>query len=214
MNIIKSLKENSFADNEISKESLLHEITNCKACLLHQTRNNAVPGTGPIPCKIMLIGEGPGEKEDSLGEPFVGRSGKLLSQMLTDNGIKREDIFITNIVKCRPPGNRDPQKEEKKACQNHLIKQILMVKPSILVLVGSPSMKFVLDNKLTITKSRGEWLYEQVRYMDQPLAIMPLFHPSYLLRFSSKEAGKPRWLTAGDIQEIKKKRDEKIDDHY
>lgn len=189
----------------------IENFNDCKKCKLCQTRNKQVPGSGPVPCNIMLIGEGPGEKEDLQGIPFIGRAGQLLTSMLETGNIKREsDIFITNIVKCRPPKNRNPEKDESSACMDHLLEQMLIIKPKILILVGSPSLKTVLSKSLTITKSRGKWFEQDVPYMKKKLKIMPIFHPSFLLRNPSKETGKPKWLTLQDILEIKRMANEEL----
>tara|TARA_B100000579_G_C22396104_1_gene649591 strand:- start:35 stop:553 length:519 start_codon:yes stop_codon:yes gene_type:complete len=152
----------------------------------------------------MIIGEGPGEQEDLQSLPFVGRSGKLLTKILEYVSINRDtDVFIANTVKCRPPNNRTPLKAEIDSCKPYLIRQIKLVKPKILLLLGSPSLKTILEETLTITKTRGKWYKTIVDYMSDPLYIMPLFHPSYLLRNSSQEEGKPKWLTWQDMKEVK-----------
>jgi uracil-DNA glycosylase len=194
---------------EQSYDVLLPKMNACTLCNLHKTRNKVVPGAGSVPCDLMLIGEGPGAQEDAQGLPFIGRAGKLLTQILQTINIEREtDIFITNIVKCRPPENRDPEKDEKEGCSNYLINQLNIIKPKILLLVGSPSLKTVLDDKLTITRARGAWFLKDVPYMAAPLHVMPIFHPSYLLRYASKEKGSPKWLTLQDMKTVKVKMDE------
>ena len=176
----------------------------CTLCKLSDTRTNVVVGHGPVPCELMIIGEGPGEKEDLEGKPFIGRAGQLLTKILTAVGIDREkDVYIANTVKCRPPQNRNPHQEEINACKPYLIRQIQLVKPKILLCLGSPSLKTVLEEELPISKVRGNWYTANVDYMDSPLYIMTLFHPSYLLRYQSQEKGSPKWLTWQDIQEVK-----------
>ena len=180
------------------------KVLNCTTCELCKTRTNVVFGHGPIPCNLMIIGEGPGEQEDLSGKPFVGRAGKLLTKILEAVGINREtDAFIANTVKCRPPENRTPELTEIEACKPFLIQQIQLVKPKVLILLGSPALKTILEEKVPITKVRGNWYTADVDYMDEPLYIMPLFHPSYLLRNSSNEKGKPKWLTWQDMKEVK-----------
>ena len=180
------------------------KVLNCTNCELCKTRTNVVFGHGPIPCNLMIIGEGPGEQEDLSGKPFVGRAGQLLTKILDAVGINREtDAFIANTVKCRPPENRTPELTEIEACKPFLIQQIQLVKPKVLILLGSPALKTILEEKVPITKVRGNWYTASVDYMDEPLYIMPLFHPSYLLRNSSNEKGKPKWLTWQDMKEVK-----------
>ncbi|MBD98070.1 MAG: uracil-DNA glycosylase [Candidatus Marinamargulisbacteria bacterium] len=176
----------------------------CQACGLSETRTQVVVGTGPVPCNLMIIGEGPGAKEDEQGLPFIGRSGQLLTKILDSVSINREsDVYITNIVKCRPPKNRDPQKDEVAACKPYLIRQIQLVQPKLLLVLGAPALKTVLEETTPISKVRGSWYQTPVNYMDDNLYIMPLFHPSYLLRNDSREKGSPKWLTWHDLKEIK-----------
>jgi uracil-DNA glycosylase family 4 len=187
----------------LTLEAFKETVRSCEKCDLCQNRTNVVFGSGPIPCNLMIIGEGPGEQEDIQGEPFVGRAGKLLTSILESVGIQRDsDVFIANTVKCRPPNNRTPEQSEIEACKPYLIHQIQLVQPKILLLLGTPSLKTILEESLTITKVRGTWYKAPVNYMDEPLYIMPLFHPSYLLRNSSKEKGKPKWLTWQDMKEV------------
>lgn len=181
-----------------------HTVLTCEQCDLCKTRTQVVFGEGPIPSNIMIIGEGPGEQEDIEGRPFIGRAGQLLSKILESVGIDRkEDCYIANIVKCRPPNNRTPLKEEIDACKGYLIKQIQLVRPKIVLLLGTPALKTILEETLTISKARGKWYKTTVDYMEDPLYIMPLFHPSYLLRNPSKDEGAPKWLTWQDMKEIK-----------
>ena len=183
---------------------LFNLCQNCQKCPLSEKRTHVVVGHGSVPCHLMIIGEGPGEQEDLQGKPFVGRSGQLLTKILEAVGINREtDAYIANTVKCRPPKNRNPHTSEIDACKPYLIRQIHLVQPKILVLLGNPSLKTFLGAHLGITKSRGQWFKQSVGYMTNPLYIMPLFHPSYLLRNTSKQHGGPRWLTLQDAQEIK-----------
>lgn len=185
-------------------DTFRHRCLSCDACDLSQTRTQVVVGTGPVPCPLMIIGEGPGEQEDLKGEPFVGKAGALLSKILDSVGIDREkEVYITNTVKCRPPNNRTPLNTEIERCLAHLQYQIQTVQPKILILLGSPALKTVLGSSYTITKSRGKWFKAQVNYMQDPLYIIPLFHPAYLLRNASKEVGQPKWLTWQDMKEVK-----------
>ena len=180
-------------------ETLKEQCQQCTKCDLSKTRTNVVVGVGPVPCNLMLIGEAPGEKEDLSGEPFVGRAGKLLDQILESVGISRqENIYIANTIKCRPPGNRNPTSEENVACNDWLEQQIAIIKPKIILLCGSVSMKMAFpDSKLGISKQRGQWL--QWHGCD----TMVVFHPSYLLRNQSREKGSPKWHTWQDFKAIK-----------
>ena len=190
--------------DQYSFDELKLACITCTKCALHQSRNQVVFGSGPKQANIMIIGEAPGEKEDQQGMPFVGRSGQLLTTLLEAFDIHRKrDVFIANTVKCRPPKNRTPLVAEIKACQPFLEAQLNLVKPKIILLLGSPALKSVLNEKKPISKVRGIWYKRKVGYMKKPLMIMPLFHPAYLLRNPSKEPGKPLWLTNQDIKLVK-----------
>ena len=178
-------------------------ISACQKCDLCQTRSNAVFGRGPVPSDLMIVGEAPGKDEDLQSQPFVGRSGKLLTQLLASVGINREtDCFIANIVKCRPPQNRLPKASEVEACISYLIQQIQLVQPKFLVCLGSLSLKIILNKKLSITKVRGKWYQLNVNYMTSPLTVVPCFHPAYLLRNPSNDVGAPKWQTTQDFKKI------------
>jgi len=185
-------------------DSLFSTCQSCQKCGLHETRTNVVVGSGPTPCSLMIIGEGPGAQEDEQGLPFVGKAGQLLTKILESVGINREtDVYIANTVKCRPPKNRDPLPTEIDACQDYLIRQIQVIQPRILLLLGSPSLKNILGPDHKITQVRGQWFKADVDYMDEPLYIMPLFHPAYLLRNQRRDEGSPKWLTWQDMKEVK-----------
>ena len=204
MNIdVSWLKDDiSGISEKTSLDDLNLEANNCHQCVLAKTRNKVVFGKGSKNSNILIIGEAPGKEEDLTAEPFVGRAGKLLTEILLSIKLTRDDVYITNTVKCRPPNNRTPEQAEIDACKAYLIRQIQLVQPKILLLLGTPSLKTILEESLTITKVRGTWYKATVNYMDEPLYIMPLFHPSYLLRNSSKEKGKPKWLTWQDMKEV------------
>lgn len=164
-----------------SWEELELACKNCNKCKLCNQRHNVVIEEGNRNAKIMFIGEGPGADEDIQGIPFVGRAGKLMNMALAGIGIKREELYITNIVKCRPPGNRNPEKEEADSCKEYLQSQISMVKPEIIVLLGSVALKNILGEEYGITKSRGKWVERNgIKYM-------PTFHPAALLRDDTKK---------------------------
>jgi DNA polymerase len=150
------------------------EVVVCKKCVLHESRNKSVPGEGPANAEIMLIGEGPGFYENEQGRPFVGASGKFLSELLGQAGLKREDVWIGNVVKCRPPANRDPLPDELSACNNYLERQIAAINPSIIITLGRFSMgKFMQGAK--ITQVHGQMRKVGNRY------VIPMFHPAAAL---------------------------------
>lgn len=156
-------------------------IINCNKCKLCKTRRNIVFGTGNKNAKIMFIGEGPGADEDIQGEPFVGRAGKLMDMAFGIVGIKREEVYIANIVKCRPPANRNPEDDESAACLNYLRNQVMLVRPEIIVLLGNVALKNILGKEYSITASRGKWTEKKgIKYM-------PTWHPAALLRDETKK---------------------------
>ena len=162
-------------------EDLERSIVNCKKCKLNSTRQNIVFGVGNKNADIMFIGEGPGADEDRLGEPFVGRAGKLMNMAFQTVGIKREEVYIANIVKCRPPGNRNPEDDEVYACMDYLRNQVILVKPKIIVLLGSVALKNILGKEYGITSARGKWVEKK------GIQYMPTWHPAALLRDESKK---------------------------
>ena len=175
----------------------------CHRCELGSTRTNAVVSRGNPNADILIIGEGPGENEDLQGKPFVGKSGQLLDKILESVKLTEDDIFVCNIVKCRPPGNRKPSKDEMEACRPYLMEQIRLVNPKIIILTGASSIDGLFQEKsVGITKIRGQWRDWN------GIACMPIFHPSYLLRNQSRDQGSPKWLTWQDIQEVRRMFDE------
>lgn len=162
-------------------EELENSIKNCEKCKLSKTRKNIVFGTGNREADIMFIGEGPGSDEDEQGEPFVGKAGKLMDMAFTALGIKREDVYIANIVKCRPPFNRNPEQDEEQLCLNYLRNQVILVKPKIIVLLGNVALKNILGSEYGITSSRGKWIEKRGIY------YMTTWHPAALLRDETKK---------------------------
>lgn len=163
-------------DRERILLELAAEVRVCPLCRLAQTRTHAVPGEGDPFARLMFIGEGPGENEDKTGRPFVGKAGQLLNRLLRDIDLKREDVFIANVVKCRPPGNREPLPDEVLACNDWLNAQIACVQPEFIGLLGGSAVKAILDPEARITKMRGKI------FRKSGLLFMPLFHPAYVLR--------------------------------
>ncbi len=162
-------------------EELEESIKSCNKCKLCKTRQNIVFGTGNRHAKLMFIGEGPGADEDRLGEPFVGRAGKLMNLAFETLGIDRKEVYIANVVKCRPPGNRNPEEDEAVACLDYLRNQVILVQPEIIVLLGSVALKNILGKEYGITASRGKWVEKKgIKYM-------PTWHPAALLRDETKK---------------------------
>lgn len=162
-------------------EELEEVVKQCRKCRLCETRKNVVFGVGNREADIMFIGEGPGADEDAQGEPFVGKAGKLMNMAFDMLGVKREEVYIANIVKCRPPNNRNPQDDEEENCLDYLRNQVILVKPKIIVLLGSVALKNVLGKEYGITASRGKWLERK------GILYMPTWHPAALLRDENKK---------------------------
>lgn len=180
-------------------KELKQKCEKCYNCALGRTRNNIVFSDGSPEAKILLIGEAPGADEDATGIPFVGRAGKLLTNLIEESGLSRQnDFYICNTVKCRPPENRVPADEEKKICEQFLLSQIKIVNPKLIVLCGATSAKSFLGNKIKISRIRGQWF----KLFDN-IDTTVIFHPSYLLRNHSDKEGSPRWLTKQDLLKIK-----------
>lgn len=155
---------------------LFREIGACKGCALCQTRSNVVPGEGNPDARVLFVGEGPGADEDRLGRPFVGASGQLLTGMIEAIGLKRSDVYIANVVKCRPPGNRTPTAAEAQACLPYLRRQTALIRPRIIVLLGGTAAKFLLGENVRIRRDHGVFTEKK------GILFMPTFHPSALLR--------------------------------
>lgn len=153
----------------------------CKRCSLYKSRNKLVFGSGNKKAKLVFIGEGPGQEEDKTGIPFVGRSGQLLDKILEAVNIKREDVYIANIVKCRPPGNRDPLKEERDACLPFLRNQVALIRPGIIVCLGRVAAQTIIDPDFRISKDRSRWI-ERKGYF-----LTATYHPSALLRAPARK---------------------------
>lgn len=180
-------------------DKLNEQCNNCQKCVLGSTRTNIVFSDGNPNAKIMLIGEAPGADEDATGTPFVGRAGKFLTKLIEESGLSRkDDFYICNTVKCRPPENRVPTDEEKQLCEHYLMSQIKLVNPKVIVLCGATSAKSFLGNKIKISQIRGQWF----KLFDGIDATV-ILHPSFLLRKHSEDEGSPRWLTKEDLKKIK-----------
>lgn len=179
---------------------LAQQCATCTRCPLHTGRTHSVFADGNPTAHLMVIGEGPGRNEDEQGIPFVGRAGQLLTKMLESVGFNRQqDTYICNVVKCRPPNNRAPEKPEMEACFSFLEAQIRLVKPRIILLAGATAVKGVLQDPRPISKIRGHWIEWQ------GIQVMPIFHPSFLLRNESREVGSPKWQTWQDLKAVHQK---------
>ena len=162
-------------------DELENDCKQCKKCRLCQTRNNVVFGIGNKNADVMFIGEVPGADEDLQGVPFVGKAGKLMNMAFEVVGLKREDVYITDIVKCRPPSNRNPEDDETKVCLNYLRNQVILAKPKIIVLLGNIALKNILGKEYDITTIRGKCVEKK------GILYLPTWHPATLLRDETKK---------------------------
>lgn len=178
-----------------SLEGLREILGDCKRCKLHKSRKKLVFGEGSPRARLVFVGEGPGREEDLAGRPFVGEAGDLLTRIIERGmGLNREDVYICNVVKCRPPGNRDPERDEIEACLPFLKQQIRIIRPDVICTLGRISTKELLEREIKITQERGNWY----SFMDIPL--MPTYHPAYIVRNPSRE----RELKAQVWEDVKK----------
>ena len=167
------------------------QIGNCEKCKLHRARTNVVFGVGSPNADLVFVGEGPGGEEDRQGEPFVGPAGQLLTKMIGAMGLKREDVYLCNVVKCRPPNSREPQSDEATACEPFLKEQLSILSPKVIVTLGRYATQTLLQNSQSMDQLRGNWsVYEGID-------VMPTFHPAYLLRSPLKK--REVWV---DLQEV------------
>lgn len=177
-----------------SLEDLRAHIGNCTRCVLHKGRTHIVFGVGNPKAALMFVGEGPGADEDQKGEPFVGRAGQLLTKMIEAMGVKRDDVYIANIVKCRPPGNRNPEPDEISTCIPFLHQQIALVGPKVIVCLGKIAAHSLLQTQIPITKLRGDWQeFKKIK-------VMPTFHPAFLLRNPNMK--RPVWEDLKKVMEL------------
>ncbi|HQT97190.1 MAG: uracil-DNA glycosylase [Desulfobacteria bacterium] len=163
-------------------DDIRKELTDCRRCPLCAGRATVVFGVGNPRARLMFVGEGPGSEEDRLGEPFVGAAGKRLDRWIARIGLRREDVYIANIVKCRPPGNRAPLPDEAKACLPYLLRQIRAIRPEIVCTLGATALNFLLGVEEKITRERGKW-----RERDG-VPVLPTYHPAFILRNAAREA--------------------------
>lgn len=178
--------------NEITRQ-----IMNCTRCELHKSKKKYVPGEGCIYPDIMFIGEGPGETEDKFGKPFIGNAGQLLDKLIARMGYSRDNVFIGNIVKCRPPGNREPLKNEVDACLPFLHCQIEVLKPRVIVCLGRIAMNNLLDSSYSIMAKRGQ------QFEFKGIPVIPTYHPSYVLHQKTREGiSKAKWDMWHDMEKV------------
>lgn len=164
-----------------SLEAIREDIGDCRLCRLCEHRKSIVFGEGNAQARLVFIGEGPGAEEDATGRPFVGRAGQLLDKIIVAIGLKREEVYIANIVKCRPPGNRTPERDEVSTCEPFLWRQLAFIRPEVIVALGSPAFQCLLRTREPITRVRGEWREWN------GIKVMPTFHPAFLLRSPDKK---------------------------
>jgi uracil-DNA glycosylase family 4 len=180
---------------EVTLEDLRSEIGDCVLCKLSKHRKSLVFGEGNPQARLMFIGEAPGREEDQQGRPFVGDAGMLLTRLIERMGLKREEVYIANIIKCRPPMNRDPEEEEVASCRSFIERQISIIGPEVIVTLGRIALQTLMENPgLKITQVRGH--FTEFR----GIPVMPTFHPAYLLRNP-----KDKWLTWSDMQKVMKR---------
>jgi DNA polymerase len=170
-----------------------NEVRGCTRCRLCETRTNTVFGEGDANARVVFVGEGPGENEDLKGRPFVGRAGELLDRQIAAMGFRRDQVFICNIVKCRPPDNRQPAPDEAATCMPYLQRQLEIICPDVIVTLGLSAARYMLDTKLSMTKLRGNW------HTWRGIKLMPTFHPAYLLRQYTPETRAAVW---SDLKQV------------
>jgi uracil-DNA glycosylase family 4 len=172
----------------LTLEQVRRELGECTRCKLHAHRTHIVFGEGNPEAEILFIGEGPGEEEDRQARPFVGRSGKLLTKIIQDGmKLRREDVYIANIVKCRPSGNREPEKDEVATCKPFLLRQIRAIQPKVIVTLGRPATSALLGRPVQITRERGEWRDFH------GIPLMPTYHPAFVLRQYTEKTRREIW---------------------
>jgi DNA polymerase len=179
----------------VALEKLDAQVKKCQLCRLCEARTQTVFGEGDPDAKIFFIGEGPGENEDLQGRPFVGRAGELLNKMIAGMGLRREQVFIANIVKCRPPLNRQPGPDEVDTCTPYLVKQLEIIRPQVIVTLGLPAARYMLESKESMGRMRGQW------HNWRGIKLMPTFHPAFLLRSYTEEN---RGMVWNDLKAVMK----------
>ena len=189
---------------QISWAQLLEEMKDCRKCGLCEARSTIVPGEGNLEAELLLIGEGPGQQEDLQGRPFVGPAGQLLDKMLAAIDLKREEVYIANVVKCRPPKNRTPTPDEAAACLPYLRMQTALIRPRIIVCLGATAARYILGGEVRITRDRGQWVQRKNVW------ILATYHPAALLRDPDKkrDAWTDLQLVRDKLKELRGESDE------
>jgi len=167
--------------NDVSLEEIRNDLGQCTRCRLHEQRTNIVFGEGNPAAELVFVGEGPGADEDRSGRPFVGKAGKLLDKIIEAMGMKRTDVYIANVVKCRPPENRTPERDEAATCGPFLFRQLGFIRPKVIVALGAPALQCLTGSREGITRIRGNWQEWH------GIKVMPTYHPAYLLRVPDKK---------------------------
>lgn len=180
-----------------------NEVKICTRCRLSKTRNNTVFGEGDPDAALVFVGEGPGQNEDQTGRPFCGRAGDLLTKMIEAMGLTRSDVFICNVVKCRPPQNRNPMSDEVEACWPYLMRQLQIISPKAIVTMGNPATQKLLQTRTGITRLRGTW-QSLPAFADSlgGIPVMPTFHPAYLLRYYTPKVRREVWSDLQQVMEV------------
>jgi DNA polymerase len=173
-----------------------NEVRGCTKCRLCEGRTQTVFGEGDVDARVMFIGEGPGRTEDETGRPFVGRAGELLTKMIGAMGLSREQVYIANVVKCRPPENRTPAPDEVATCTPYLERQLQIIRPKAIVTLGLPASRYLLNSTLSMGKLRGQW------QAWRGIPVMPTFHPSYVLRVYTPETRAAVWSDLKQVMEL------------
>ena len=205
-----SVAERALREQKLANAAAI--VERCRKCAIGEIRRNSVYGEGDPCARVMVIGEGPGETEDQLGRPFVGRAGQLLDRMLLAIGLAREDVFICNTVKCRPTfddgvrlRNRAPEPAEMANCRPYLDEQIEVIRPSVILCLGAPAVKSFLGPKFSITKQRGQWFEGP-----NGIPLIATFHPAYILRLTGGEVNDTKRLVWNDLKMVRQRLDEPL----
>jgi uracil-DNA glycosylase len=185
------------SDPRADLAELNRQILQCRRCRLHESKTHYVPGEGNNRPDILFIGEGPGETEDQFGRPFIGKAGQLLDKIIQKMGLGREDVFIGNVVKCRPPNNREPLKDEVDACMPYLLKQVEILQPKVIVCLGKVALNNLLGTSYSMGRIRGQLL------SFHGIPLMPTYHPAYILHKKDKEEiSRAKWEVWEDMQKV------------
>lgn len=198
---IMTKKTSTITQTYATLEDIADTVRQCRKCPLAETRTHAVPGQGNPKARLVFVGEGPGADEDAQGLAFVGRAGKLLTDIITAMGLTRKDVFIGNIIKCRPPGNRDPKPDEIHSCMPYLRRQLELIAPQVIVALGAHAARTLLETDDGIGKLRGQFFEFEFSETLRPAKLMPTYHPAFLLRSYTVENRRRVWE---DMQKVMK----------